>query len=235
MLNKQTIRKTRRVINTLLGRDYFEKIDCEHPVEWVGSDYGGWFVATDLIASDSTIYSAGVGDEISFDAALIDRYGTTIHAFDPSPRSIAWAHTHALPKTLTFHEVGLAAFDGEITLFPPENPQHVSYSMFTRAPAEGPGVSVPVKTLGTVMRELGHSRVDVLKLDIEGAEYQVLDDLCRSHIRPQQILVEFHHRFPDIGIEKTKEAVRALRAAGYGVIAVSDSGLEYTFLARTPS
>jgi hypothetical protein len=42
-----------------------------------------------------------------------------------------------------------------------------------------------------------------MKMDIEGAEYEVLDGLLSSPIKPTQLLVEFHHRFPGIGLEKT--------------------------------
>ncbi|GIS18490.1 MAG: hypothetical protein CM15mP120_04060 [Pseudomonadota bacterium] len=43
------------------------------------------------------------------------------------------------------------------------------------------------------MRDLGHDHLDVLKMDIEGAEYAVLDDMLQSNILPDQLLVEFHH------------------------------------------
>ena len=33
-------------------------------------------------------------------------------------------------------------------------------------------------------------------MDIEGAEYDVIDDILNSNIRIHQILVELHHRFP---------------------------------------
>jgi len=39
-------------------------------------------------------------------------------------------------------------------------------------------------------------------MDIEGAEYEVIDDLIASGIRPKQILVEFHHRFKNVGVKK---------------------------------
>jgi hypothetical protein len=57
--------------------------------------------------------------------------------------------------------------------------------------------------------------IDVLKMDIEGSEYAAIEDLCRSEIYPKQLLVEFHHN-SDLGIQlqKTRDAVAALRASG---------------------
>ena len=37
------------------------------------------------------------------------------------------------------------------------------------------------------MKELGHNKIDILKMDIEGAEYAVINDIERSGIRPEQI------------------------------------------------
>lgn len=43
------------------------------------------------------------------------------------------------------------------------------------------------------MKELSHSVIDILKIDIEGSEYDVIEDLINSKIRPKELLNEFHH------------------------------------------
>lgn len=82
---------------------------------------------------------------------------------------------------------------------------------------------------------LGHRRLSVLKLDIEGAEYQVLEDVLGSGIPVDQILVEFHHRWKEIGARQTRRAIARLQAAGWCVAHVSESGMEYTFLPQGSS
>jgi len=84
--------------------------------------------------------------------------------------------------------------------------------------------------LGTIMRELRHASIDLLKMDIEGAEYDVLADMISQRIPVKQLLVEFHHRWPQIGVGRTKQAIQALNAAGYRIFNVSPSGEEYSFL-----
>jgi hypothetical protein len=101
--------------------------------------------------------------------------------------------------------------------------------MLTRE-TPGPAIEAPVYRLSTIMKTLGHSRVDLLKMDIEGAEYGVLADLLVSKIRPQQILVEFHHRWPEVGSDKTCVAIRNLNQAGYRIFNTSPSGEEYSFI-----
>jgi hypothetical protein len=80
------------------------------------------------------------------------------------------------------------------------------------------------------MKELGHDSIDILKMDVEGAEYAVLHDVLENSIIVRQLCVEFHHRWREIGVSKTREAISALRARGYRIFHISDSGEEYSFL-----
>jgi hypothetical protein len=90
---------------------------------------------------------------------------------------------------------------------------------------------VQVRRISSVQQILGHARIDLLKMDIEGAEYEVIDDLLAGPVPVRQLLVEFHHRWPEVGIAKTRTAIRKLNAAGYRIFSVSPSGEEYGFLA----
>jgi FkbM family methyltransferase len=220
----------RRVVKTLLGKDFFLQVDTRIPHERFGSDYGGWNVVTDTIHSGSVIYSFGIGHDVSFDVQMMQRFGVTIHGFDPTPGSIAWVENNRLPEQFVLHRYGLAAADGDVTFYPPENPDHISHSMLEKAATSAQAITVPVKCLKTIMTELGHDSVDVLKMDIEGAEYQVLESLLESEIRPHQILVEFHHRFTGAGIGTTRQAVARLKKAGYRLFCVSRSVEEFCFI-----
>ena len=69
-----------------------------------------------------------------------------------------------------------------------------------------------------------------MKMDIEGAEYNVINNLIETSVRPKQILVEFHHRFEGVELYKTKNAVQKLRSIGYRLFFVSPTGQEYSFI-----
>lgn len=219
-----------RVIRALLGRDWFPRLDLQRRTERLGSAYGGWDVAVEEIRSDAVVYSFGIGEDLSFDRALIERCGVTVHGFDPTPRSQRWVAQQRLPGGFIMHDYGLADRDGVLPFYPPDNPAHVSHTVLDHAATRGRPIGVPMRRLDSIMRELGHDHLDLLKLDIEGAEYGVIDDLERSRIRPGQLLVEFHHRFRGVGIGRTKAAVAALRGMGYGLFGVSQAGTEYGFL-----
>ena len=226
---KKIVRRLKKLIRVGIGKELLVKPDVICAMERFGSDYGGWEVVTGSLASNSIVYSFGVGLDASFDMALIEKYNLIIHAFDPTPKSIEWVKRQGFPDRFVMHQYGLAAFDGNASFIPPENPEHVSHTLLDRPLTTAKIISVQVKRLSTIMNELGNDQIDVLKMDIEGAEYDVIEDISKSNIRPQQILVEFHHRFPGVSVKKTKEAISRLRSLGYLLFYVSASNEEFCF------
>jgi FkbM family methyltransferase len=204
--------------------------DITIPVERFGSGYGGWDVVTAGIDSRAIVYSFGVGEDATFDTALIEKFQLTVHAFDPTPKSLAWVKRQRLPDRFIVHGYGLAAFDGDVSFNPPANAAHVSHTLLERPATKARAISVPVRRLGTIMKELGHDHIDLLKMDIEGAEYEVIADIGASGIRPGQILVEFHHRFPGAGVKRSQEAIERLRAMGYQLFSASVTREEFGFI-----
>ena len=76
------------------------------------------------------------------------------------------------------------------------------------------------------MDELGHDHLDLLKLDIEGAEYEVLDSLAAEGIRSRILCVEFH-RTPLI-----RPMVRAVRRLRKTYAPLDVSYFDTTWVAR---
>jgi len=218
----------KRTVKAAIGRDFFPTIDVHYPNQLFGSGYGGWSVISQLLNPSSVIYSFGIGEDATFDLELINHIGVTVHAFDPTPRSIEWVHKQYFSQKFVLHEYGLANFDGTALFYPPKKTTNISYTINAKS-NESP-ITLPVKRLTTIVHELGHERIDLLKADIEGAEYQFIDDLETGAIRPTQLLIEFHHRFSGIGLSQTKHALKQLRAIGYALFSVSDSGQEFGFI-----
>lgn len=215
-------RLIRRLRHTRLHRP-----DARLPYLHIGTEYGGWPVLPDRLGLDSIVYAAGVGTDISFDLGVIDRFGCVVEAFDPTPRCLAWIRAQALPPEFRFDPVGVGAEDGEVPFFEPKRADYVSFSAQPGEGASARPLSFPVRRIGTLMAARNHDRLDVLKIDIEGFEYAVIDDLLASGIRPGQLLVEFHHGMYGIEPKETLDAVEKLKAAGYGIFYVSDAGHEY--------
>lgn len=206
------------------------KVQARVPLRFHGSEYGGWAVADHLIGPDSVVYSVGIGEDLSFDLSLIKARGVTVHAFDPTPRALRWLSTQSLPEQLVLHGYGVADIDGYLQFYPPADPRHASYSAARSSHETATPVVLPVKRIATIMKELNHDVIDVLKLDIEGAEYGVISDIVTCGLRVNQVLVEFHHAMPELGKSATRQSVAILNAAGFAITAISGGGAEYSLL-----
>ena len=225
---KRKVQYGKRVVRALRGQDILQGRQTRCTREWLGAEGARWCICPRRLGPESIVYSFGIGDDISFDLALIHRFGVTVNAFDPTPRAAEWLAGCKLPDRFVVHGIGLAAFDGVATFSPPEDERHVSYSTVPRG-AEG-SLKAPVRRLSTILGELGHRELDLLKVDIEGGEYEALADIVRSEIPIRQLLVEFHHRWPEIGVRRTREAIASLNARNFRIFDVAPSGEEYSFI-----
>jgi FkbM family methyltransferase len=195
----------------------------------LGDRDGRWSIATRGLGPATVVCALGVGTDISFERDLIARYGVRVHAFDPTPIALKWAASRPLPEGFVLHPFGIADYDGTARFVAPRKRKFASFSL-VRSTGVGPPVDAPVHRLATLAATLDLPSPDVIKMDIEGAEYAVLPDLLASGFQPAQILVEFHHRWREVGARRTREALALLGRAGYRIAHVSENGMEYVFL-----
>jgi FkbM family methyltransferase len=230
----RALARGKRLIKFLAGSDVWSTPEVNVASVRLGSTYGGWTICTEAgLGPDSVIYSVGVGEDISFDLGLIQKFGCTVLAFDPTPRSIDWLKTQDLPQQFQFFPWGLGETDGLASFAAPTNARHVSYSS---AALKGRTVQCEVYRLSTLMRKVGHEKIDLLKMDIEGSEYVVIEDILTDNVRPRQLLTEFHHGMYGIARAKTAIALQRLNTMGYRIFSISPNGREYSFvLDRTKS
>jgi FkbM family methyltransferase len=193
--------------------------------------YGGWTFDPSLLGATSLAYGFGVGFDLDFELALAQRHGVTVHVFDPTPASLAWVESQDMPPHVRFHPIGVAGYDGTAWFEPPRRPTDESYKITGRPSVRA--VELEVQRLPVIMQALGHEQLDLLKLDIEGAEYDVIRDMLDSRIQVRQLLVEFHHWFKGVGQEATVAALAMLQRAGFRIFYISPRGHEYS-LVRTP-
>jgi FkbM family methyltransferase len=73
-------------------------------------------------------------------------------------------------------------------------------------------ISVKTVSLAEILKREQRTQCDVLKMDIEGAEYEVLEALCNSGdiSLAKQLLVEFHHGVTTYCMADTERLVSIL-------------------------
>lgn len=224
--------RKKRFLKRLTGKELRLQTEIEVPLI---KDGGWWFTANGL-GEDSIVYSLGVGDEVDFDLSVIKRFGAEVFAFDPTPNSIDLLDSSKLPHRFNFYPWAVTAQDGSLKFYPrlkkDGTKSDVMFTMIPEAETQADVIEVPAFSLASILGKLGHDRIDLLKMDIEGAEYEVLEGLLRSPVLPTQLLVEFHHRFVEDGLAKTYDIIRRLREAGYKIFAISEIGREVSFLKK---
>jgi FkbM family methyltransferase len=224
-----TLKKQYKILSGKISSFKIEH-KCTHV--WYGNSYGGFFVNPDLLHPDAIVYSFGIGQDTSFDDAIIQKHNCHVHGYDPTPKSIEWiAQRTDLSPKFHFHPVGLDKETGITHFNLPKNKEHVSGSIINHQNVdENNMVEVQMKSLIDIVSENNHSHIDVLKMDIEGSEYCVIESILNSSIEIRQILLEIHERFFDDGIEKTKELLNSLHQHGYKVFGISDTLEEISFI-----
>jgi FkbM family methyltransferase len=194
--------------------------------------YGGWSIPVGVLCDDSTVVDVGLGEDISFSESLIARYGCHVHGFDPTPKSIDYVQKRN-PANFHLHPMGVAGSNRTATFFLPNNPSHVSGSITKSDHVGDNRIEVHLIHLEEVLGITGKERIDLLKIDIEGAEYELLSSpsFKYSASKIHVICVEFHHRWNEFGPKATLQSVATLRQLGFECVwQATESNEEFTFI-----
>lgn len=195
--------------------------------ERLGTKYGGWWLFAPAVSRDPLLIDCGLGVDISFPRAFLERFGGRAVGIDPNPAALDYSRAHC-PAGMEVHAAAFWKEAGEALEFhlprpPSELPQGadgVSGSLLASHGYTG-AASLEVRTtsLAETLAQAGRPECDVLKLDIEGAEYDVLRSLCESGEvrRARQLLVEFHHHCTDRTLEDTRACLAQLGASGFAL------------------
>lgn len=208
-------------IRSALRRRWFERTLSRLPLEPadgltdVGSDYGGWTIPLDAVGADWTCYCVGIGGDVTFDLALAAR-GATVRAIEPVAEYVAQAETlTAGEPRVTTHQVAVTTEDGPLRMQITHDPQSRSVSSAGLYDSEA-FVEVPGRTLPSLMRELGDERIDLLKLDVEGAEYDILPTLDLRALGVRIFSTQLHHTG---SVGQARALIAGLREQGYVPVA----------------
>ncbi|MEO5869827.1 MAG: FkbM family methyltransferase [Gemmatimonadaceae bacterium] len=145
----------------------------------------------DMILPDWICYCAGVGEDIRIERFLAETRKAQVWAFDPTPRSIAYMARSTHDRThLHFMPVGLWSENTTLRFNAPENPEHVSHSIVEDL-GGADSFEALCRSIPSVMTELGHDRIDLLKMNIEGAEDVVMSAAVDAGVFPRVLSLTF--------------------------------------------
>jgi FkbM family methyltransferase len=182
--------------------------------------------------ANSLILSFGLADDVSFEIEAIKRFGCRVIGFDPTPRSEAYIKNNIKDEAFTYKSIALAEHDGRLT-FRTAADGNISLSAVAEYnSAQDETLNLPCQKLGSIMSDLMITKISLLKLDIEGSEYSVIDQICSENLlqHVDQLLVEFHHFLPGISVKDTIKSVQLIKKAGFSIEWVGRTNHEYLFV-----
>lgn len=159
------------------------------PVSELVGTYGDgvkWVCGVRDIAPPCVVYSMGSGSSAQFERSMLKQTLCEIHIFDPTTRA-SDVPADLEGSRIQIHRIGLGGSD------------EVANLKFNRSLRR-----YQLLTIGSIMRMLNHSFVDVLKIDIEGKEGPVVAGFgLPNEAAPLpigQLLIEVHsNRLPGGG------------------------------------
>jgi FkbM family methyltransferase len=167
---------------------------------------GGYVVSRQAVEQSDLLLSMGLNDDWAFEADYLRRSKGRIICLDHSVDGVFWAW-------YTLH--GLVRFSAKRAT------RYLAYrSFFTRARAEHRRVKVGYDgtksaSLAALMMELKEDHI-FLKVDIEGSEYRILDDIVRYSSRFTGVAIEFH----DVDLHRDLIAGFLSRLEGFQVVSL---------------
>ncbi len=186
------------------------------------------FVYRPDLSSQSVVVDAGCSYEADFSLGLIRRHGLRAFGVDPTRK-----HREALRALERQYEgrflhlpCALAAVDGMVTFH--ESQTNESGSILKDhvnvLQDETTSYDVEALTLGSLVTRIGVETVDILKLDLEGAEYDLLDGVKADQLQPfRQLFVEFHHHaVRHFSEADTRRIVERISGFGFHVFSLDD-------------
>ena len=182
----------------------------------------------DRFSSESVIFDVGCGSEAELSNYMIDHYGLKAYGVDPTRKhkSALQAIEQKQRGHFIYVDKAVGAESGLAMFY--ESEENESGSML----AEHGNVKrdrlnsykVEVVSLSALLGMSGRDRVDYVKLDLEGAEYGLIESLEVREIEGiDQLLIEFHHHCVSSYSQRDTElCVEMLESLGMRSLTVDD-------------
>lgn len=143
-----------------------------------------------------------------FSLAVRGRYpAATIHAYEPNPRILPFLRANTAASTVRVFPEAIGGWDARVTILDPGPSDEARV-----CPTEETSGAIRQIRLQTAIERLG-GEVDLLKLDCEGAEFEIL--------QPAPFWEQVHHirmEYHLYGGRALDEVKTALAALGYSIV-----------------
>ena len=128
---------------------------------------------------------------------IMDRYGAAIHAFEPDPRNFKQLNRRAQKnEALIPYRYGLGDKNETVQMAL----EHLGSSIFSDTSGKNgvPTAEVEIRDIADTWRALQLERVELMKINIEGAEFPLLDKMIKADLlnKVDCYMIQFHEWHP---------------------------------------
>ena len=186
---------------------------------------GNYMFNLSKLNKDSIVYSFGVGTSISFEEELARVFKCKVYCYDPTSMAVNYIKNKKYDDDIIhFNPTGIWTKDGPIKFFAQEtNDPKIMGGSINNLFKSDKFEYLECKKLKTFMGENGHNKINLLKLDIEGAAIEVFKDMINDQIFPDQVIAEFEYSnnddFIDLDFENWSsellEIIKEFKLKGY--------------------
>ncbi len=242
-------RKQHRIFNHLAGAvGYLVRVKAKlgngMKINVVWNDIGGYEIWRTGWYEPSTVRAVAgllqpgmtffdVGANVGQYTLLASGLNCTVHSFEPAPVifQLLADNVKPLAQSVQVNQSALSDVEEPVTLYMAQPGDLGSTSLTKQYCASGQTVEVPCTTIDNYMSKHAISRVDVLKIDVEGAESAVLrgaEKLLSGPHRPS-IVIEYEETAQQRFGSSCAELTRFLTAHGYKLERITEHGtIPYT-------
>ena len=158
-----------------------------------GENHGKYFLPNiDKSNNNEWIISAGVGDNISFDVEMLN-LGFNVIFIDPTPLAIEYFKKNfdynLYKQKYRFYEKGLWNEKTNLKFF--YSDKKVISNTISNYNKSERFLNIETITIENIMIENDIKSFHIIKLDIEGAELEIVEYIFRKKIKPTYLLIEF--------------------------------------------
>ena len=153
------------------------------------------------------------GAHIGVFAVYAGFQGATVHAFEPNEGNFALLQENVKlngleQRVFPFNEA-VSDTSGMLPFYECDHPSVTSCDSFHSSGANWERRMVKATTLVKILKQHSLSKVDLLKCDIEQAEYEVFYGSAEALEKVDRIILEYHHDVKDTTGRRNREALRA--------------------------
>ncbi len=188
---------------------------------------GHTFYSKKLLPTSTVVdLGANLGE---FSKRIAMKYGCKIIAVEASPELFEEINETPLIRKFNY---AVAGSDGFVTFY---ESRHTSAGNIIGPKSNSTGNTFEVESrkLSSLIAELGLKEIDLLKIDIEGAEIQLFDNIKDYDLMCiKQLSIEFHDSvsIPNVSTEDVQRVINKLKSSGFYGIALGNKNVDWLFI-----